>query len=89
MVGALTGAGLSEAYANVYAEGVRRGGTLVSVRTDDANAARVDSVLAEHRGVDAMSRGNVYRKSGWTAYDPASAPYTDAEIAEERARYGY
>ena len=89
LIGALTGAGLSEEDANVYAEGVRRGGTLVSVRTDDANAGSVDSVLSEYRGVDAASRGTAYRESGWTSYDPASEPYTDAQIAEERSRYGY
>ena len=35
IVGALTGDGMTVADANVYAEGVRRGGTLLTVRTAD------------------------------------------------------
>jgi hypothetical protein len=39
IVGALIDAGEAENYANVYSEAVRRGGTLVSVRTDETRAA--------------------------------------------------
>src|SRR3954469_13886583 len=35
LLGSLTGAGVSEQEAHVYAEGVRRGGTLVTVRTSE------------------------------------------------------
>ncbi len=42
IVGALKNAGHSEEDAHVYAEGVRRGGTLVSARVDDADVARAD-----------------------------------------------
>ena len=44
LLGSLTGAGVSEEDAHVYAEGVRRGGTLVTVRAEDADAARVGTV---------------------------------------------
>ena len=42
LAGSLTGAGLSEADAHTYAEGVRRGGTLVTVRADDAECTACD-----------------------------------------------
>ena len=40
LLGALTGSGLSEEESHVYAEGVRRGGNLVTVRTDDSRCGR-------------------------------------------------
>src|ERR1700751_5582134 len=38
LVGSLTGAGVPAPDANFYAEGVRRGGTLVTARVDDTRA---------------------------------------------------
>src|SRR6187401_3739093 len=42
IVGALTEAGVSDEDAQSYAEGVRRGGTLVTARVPEANRARLD-----------------------------------------------
>lgn len=43
--GARTGPGISEADRRAFAEGISRGGTLVSVRADDALAGRVEAIL--------------------------------------------
>src|SRR5215204_6129664 len=48
LLGSLVGAGVSEADAQVYEEGVRRGGTLVTVRADDAQVDRVVDILDDH-----------------------------------------
>ena len=40
IIGALVGLGIPEEDANFYAEGVKRGGVLVTVRADDARAVR-------------------------------------------------
>jgi hypothetical protein len=69
LVGSLTQAGMSEDDAHVYAEGVRRGGTLVSVRDDEDRYAHAKSVLQNHRGVDVSSRGSEYRTAGWGALE--------------------
>src|SRR4051795_5856058 len=45
IVGALTEAGVSKEDAPLYAEGVRRGGTLVSARVPDNDRARFEAVL--------------------------------------------
>ena len=45
VVGALTQSGVSEKDAHVYAEGVRRGGTLVSARVPDGDKARYEAIL--------------------------------------------
>ncbi|MBO1073876.1 hypothetical protein [Roseomonas marmotae] len=68
LVGSLTGLGVSEADAPIYAEGVRRGGSLVTVRTNDARAAEAESILARHNPVDIRNREADYRASGWDGY---------------------
>ncbi|MDB5440439.1 MAG: hypothetical protein JWM33_2866, partial [Caulobacteraceae bacterium] len=76
VLGALKHAGHTDEEANVYAEGVRRGGVLVSVKPDnDAQAAQAERILAANAGVDAAVRGDVYRQSGWSGFDEAAAPY--------------
>ncbi len=45
VVGALTEAGVSKEDAPLCAEGVRRGGTLVSAKVADADRTRLDSIL--------------------------------------------
>src|SRR6476659_8598173 len=47
IVGALTEAGISKDDASRYAEGVRRGGTLVSARVPDQDRTRLDALLHE------------------------------------------
>ena len=73
LLGALKDNGVPEGDANVYAEGVRRGGALVSVRVDEADAERVEASLDLNNGADATIRGEIYRQEGWTAFD-ANAP---------------
>src|SRR6187455_593563 len=57
ILGALKDAGHSDDEAQVYAEGVRRGGTLVSVRADSGQATLVERILHGRAGVDAADRG--------------------------------
>jgi len=66
IVGALKHSGHTDEEANVYSEGVKRGGNLVSVRVDDAQASRALDILGRYNGVDAATRGADYRSSGWT-----------------------
>ncbi len=87
LLGALKDAGHSDDEAQVYSEGVRRGGTLVSVKADGDDTQRIEAVLDGKRGYDAATRGDAYRASGWSGFDPNARPYTSEEIAEERARY--
>lgn len=66
LVGALTGAGIEESHAHTYAEGIRRGGTLVTVRTDDAKVASVSDILDDEGTIDLAEREQAWRKDGWT-----------------------
>jgi uncharacterized protein (TIGR02271 family) len=66
LVGSLTDAGLSHEDAHAYSEGVRRGGTLVSVRTEDNMATRVADILDDEGTVDMDAREKDWRTSGWS-----------------------
>jgi hypothetical protein len=87
LIGALTEAGISKEDAHVYAEGVRRGGTLVSARVSESDRARLDAVLNES-AVNLRDRSAAWQKSGWKSFDPASQPYGAEEVRKERQLYG-
>ena len=87
IVGALTEAGVSKDDAPLYAEGVRRGGTLVSARVNDGERDRYEAILNQS-AVDVRQRSLAWQRSGWKAYDPASPPYSPDDIRRERELYG-
>ena len=76
LLGSLVGAGVSETDAHIYAEGVRRGGTLVTVRTDESESTMVEQVLARHATVDVSTRADEYRRGGWSRFDENAPAYT-------------
>lgn len=75
LLGSLVGAGVSETDAHVYAEGVRRGGTLVTARVEDGQRANVEAILSRYSGVDAATRGTEYRAGGWERFDESAPAY--------------
>ncbi len=87
LIGALTEAGVDREDAEVYAEGVRRGGTLVAVRTDESNLSRVQQVFDRLGGADASARRAQYREAGWTRFDENAEPFTRDQIERERSLY--
>lgn len=87
IVGALKNAGHSEEDAHVYSEGVRRGGTLVSAKVADNRAEEAEAVLQRYGSVDAQTRGQAYRQSGWSRFDENAPAYSPEEIERERSLY--
>jgi hypothetical protein len=87
IVGGLSEMGVSPEDADVYAEGVRRGGTLVSAKVADGLAAQYEAVL-DRSAVNIRDRGAAYRKAGWTSFDPAAKPYGAEDVRRERRTYG-
>src|SRR4051812_28283654 len=69
IIGALTQAGVSEDEAHVYAEGVRRGGTLVTARVPDGERTRFEAIL-DRSAVNVRERANLYQQGGWSRFDP-------------------
>ncbi len=87
LIGALVDLGVPEDEAGYYAEGVRRGGTLVTVRADDTRVDEVRRVLDRHHAVNIRERVAAWRERGWTRYEPNAKPYTAEQVNEERRAY--
>jgi hypothetical protein len=87
LLGALVDYGVSPEHADIYAENVRRGGTLVSVKADGERLSEAEEIMQEYDPVDIGSRGETYRKDGWERYDPDAPGYSESEADEERERY--
>lgn len=84
LVGALVGLGIPEEEANVYAEGVRRGGILVLLRTADTSEYdRAREILRQNGAVDVEARAGEYRMGGWRAFDPDTAGTVGASEAAQ------
>ena len=86
IVGALTQAGVSDEDAHVYAEGVRRGGTLVTARVDDASVSKFETVL-DRSALRVGDLRSSYTKGGWKTFDPAAKPYSADQVRKERSLY--
>jgi hypothetical protein len=86
IIGSLTSAGVDEDEAHVYAEGVRRGGVLVSARVNDDREDVARSIINENRAIDIDARRAMYREEGWERFDETSPDLTEEEIARERDR---
>ena len=86
IVGLLVDSGVPEEHAHVYSKAVRRGGTLLSIKIDEAQVARVQDILNRYQPIDPSVRGSEYRKTGWKGFDPDAAPYEMSETEIERRR---
>jgi hypothetical protein len=84
IVGAMTRAGVAEEDAHFYAEGVRRGGSLVSARVVDELAPRVQEILDGHDHVDIEARRDVFRDTGWRQFDESGRALSEEEIIRAR-----
>ena len=86
-LGALTDLGIPESEAHYYAEGVRRGGTLVTVKVDDALADRAAEIMERHHPIDIEERAATWRETGWTGWSATARPYTTEDVRRERDLY--
>ena len=85
IVGSLIGAGVADDHAHVYSEGLRRGGTLLSVKVEESRADQVHAILDKNQPVDPVKLGGEYRTAGWNNFDPEGERYVaDREAAEKR-----
>jgi hypothetical protein len=87
IIGALTQAGIADEDAHTYAEGIRRGGTLVTARVADSDRSRLETALSQS-AIDVGQRRAAWQKSGWKSFDPASKPFDADEVRRERDLYG-
>jgi uncharacterized protein (TIGR02271 family) len=69
LIGGLVGLGIPEEHAHYYAEGIRRGGTLVTVGATDANYASAVEVMRNHGAADINQRGAYYKSQGFEKFE--------------------
>ncbi len=74
LTGSLVDVGVDENDAHAYAEGVRRGGALVTVRSSEANVTRIVDILDDEGTVDFDDRQSTWRSEGWTGGTSAGIP---------------
>ena len=66
LTGSLVDVGVSEEDAHAYAEGVRRGGTLVTVKADESMTHQVTDILDRDGTIDMDDRAQQWRGEGWS-----------------------
>jgi uncharacterized protein (TIGR02271 family) len=74
----------SEEVRGYYAEGVRRGGAVVSVSVDDQDADRVVEIMSRHGAADIEEKVEEWKKSGWTGFDRSSSDHTSEDMGREK-----
>jgi len=83
-IGLLTGHGISSADSHLYAEGVKRGGTLVTVVADDGQLDALREIFKTHGAIDIEKRGTTWAAEGWVSFDPDASHLTAEELATTR-----
>jgi len=76
--------GVSADDARFYAEGVRRGSTLVLLRVLDEDAEEVADIMENHGAIDIETRSGNWRTRGWKGFDVKAQPFTRDEFTRER-----
>jgi uncharacterized protein (TIGR02271 family) len=88
LISLLTRSGVPQSEADSYAEGVRRGGTLILVKARDEQSDRGMEIMNRVHPVDLDARMSQWRQEGWSRFDPEAEPYAATDMSRERERYG-
>jgi len=86
LVGALVASGTSKENAELYAEAVRRGGTIVTAKVPDDEESDYLRIM-ETPSIDLTERVIIWKQSGWKGYDATAPSYTPEQIQRERDSY--
>lgn len=87
LVGAMTRIGVPEEDARTYAESVRRGDVVVTVRAVDRDVERARSIMDAAGAIDVEDRVSNWRQRGWVGHDPGVEPMSADELRREREYY--
>lgn len=74
----LTGQGVDESDAHVFAEGLRRGGTLLTVAVADDLVIAAEAIFLKRR-VDVGARRDALAAEGWARFDDHAPAYLHTE----------
>lgn len=87
LVGGLTNVGVPEKDAQYYAESIRRGGALVTVKVDLSRVEEAEHLMRRQGAIDIEERIEQWKGNGWSGYDAEAGPYSFDQIEQERQRY--
>ncbi|QUS40171.1 hypothetical protein RPMA_16015 [Tardiphaga alba] len=87
VIGMLAEAGVAVNEAEVYAESIRRGGSLVSAKVEAADKERLEAVL-HPSSVDVTARRTELESSGWHGFNPQAPDPTAEDIRRHRGSRG-
>lgn len=63
-----------------YHEGLRRGGTLLSVQTDESQENKVAGIFADYNAVDIDTRAKEWSSAGWSPNKQMAIPVVEEEL---------
>jgi len=63
-----------------YHEGLRRGGTLLTVETDESREDEVTGIFADYNAVDIDTRAKEWRSAGWSPDEQMAIPVVEEEL---------
>jgi uncharacterized protein (TIGR02271 family) len=63
--------------AELYAEGVRRGETLLTVQVEDSEVSRTRDLLNQYNPTDVHGEATSWRSEGWSKFDESTTPSAD------------
>ncbi len=78
---------LTQEEAEVYAEGIRRGDTLLTVESEDTETVKIREILDRYTPVDIRTQGEEFRTTGWKTFDVNAPPYDVNAVKAYRGRY--
>jgi len=84
---ALKGMGIPDDDAHLYAEGVRRGNTLITAHCEDNVAEKAAEIMRRHGAIDIHNRANTWRQQGWSRFDESGSAFTAKDMDAERAQW--
>lgn len=87
LVAGLMDAGVPETDAQYFAEGVRRGGTLLSIEADESRIGDAVAIMNRYNPVNIDQRASNWQTEGFTGHDTSNQPLTAEDISRERQRY--
>jgi uncharacterized protein (TIGR02271 family) len=76
----MLGFGVHQEDVPYYHEGLQRGGTLLTVRTDETRENEVAGIFADHNAVDIDTRAKEWKNAGWTPDEQMAIPVVEEEV---------
>lgn len=77
--------GVDEESANYYAEGIRRGGALVTVQADDTWADNAADIMNRYNPVNLDTKAAEWKTSGWQGFDENADAYVPTDTTHTSA----